>query len=144
MKKLIGVFLAIFGLGLHLIVVLYYEMFSLKVDITQNETLYPDFIWILNTLYIGILFFAFAQYTNIKKIVTYLGTISYVILSLLNGFINLTTYDVFWDDGHVLVYLTNKIGEITNSVLNVLMLKFSTIRQMTYTYVNFYTSAFDE
>ena len=118
---LIGLSILLFSLGIFSIVILYLHMFTIKSDINNGQTFIPTFMWISNTLFIGFLSLGILLYVSshiVEKIIAF-GV--YIVLSFYNGFVFLNSYDVYWHNGAVLVYYTNKTGELYNSILNVLM-----------------------
>ena len=94
-------------------------MYTLKSTLTNYQTFIPNLIWIFNTLFIGFLFLGIVFYTIPHFIVHLIAFLVYIVLSIYNGVLLLNSYYIFWNNGAVLVYYTNKSGEFYNSLLNI-------------------------
>jgi hypothetical protein len=104
------------------IIVLYFESYVNQDRNILLNPISPLIMWIGNLFFFGLLYLMSTSVIHYKKIQQIIPFVIYSVLGLINGIFGLANYEVYWNNGNVLVYYIDKNAELINSVLNILII----------------------
>ncbi len=120
-----------FAIMLLSIVALYWTQFEAKRDFLANETYFPILMWVMNDIFAVLLLSAIiTRFSHWSKAVV-LG-VATITGGLWWSGIKMNSYEVFWRNGAILVYYTDKNAEQINTYLTIIAIVWSFIIVFSY------------